>query len=433
MKRFIRITFLLLALLLFTPPSWAQESVVHALLFFSHTCPHCHKVINEDIPPLKEKYGDQLIVLGINTASEQGSNLYHAAVEYYQIPPERLGVPTLIINDTVLVGSLEIPDKFPDLIEAGLAAGGIDWPDIPALQKLLDAGGIVGSEDPERGNETRDISQNKPTDQVTNPTDEDTVVKTQPVIDEQIIEKTEIAAFPNVDEAEKDEVDMVEPSQENLSSKDKLHGISTNLEEATISTGELSLSRRFAQDKAGNTASVIVLMGMVLSVAVVGKNVARTPVNLKPWPIWVVFILVLIGLFVSIYLSYVEITETEAVCGPVGDCNTVQQSSYALLFGLIPIGVLGIAGYLLVGITWLFAVFGPKKWRKICILSSWLLCVFGALFSVYLTFLEPFVIGATCAWCLSSAILMHLLLWATTAPAIKVWKMYRLNIPHSFA
>jgi len=36
---------------------------------------------------------------------------------------------------------------------------------------------------------------------------------------------------------------------------------------------------------------------------------------------------------------------------------------------------------------------------------------FGTLFSIYLTFLEPFVIGATCAWCLSSAIIMTLLIW----------------------
>jgi uncharacterized membrane protein len=37
--------------------------------------------------------------------------------------------------------------------------------------------------------------------------------------------------------------------------------------------------------------------------------------------------------------------------------------------------------------------------------------VAGTLFSIYLTFLEPFVIGATCAWCLASAIIMTLLLW----------------------
>jgi len=41
----------------------------------------------------------------------------------------------------------------------------------------------------------------------------------------------------------------------------------------------------------------------------------------------------------------------------------------------------------------------------------------GTLFSIYLTFLEPFVIGATCAWCLASAILMTGLLWITAEPA----------------
>ena len=40
----------------------------------------------------------------------------------------------------------------------------------------------------------------------------------------------------------------------------------------------------------------------------------------------------------------------------------------------------------------------------------------GTLFSIYLTFLEPFVIGATCAWCLTSAILMTTLLLLTVTP-----------------
>jgi uncharacterized membrane protein len=35
----------------------------------------------------------------------------------------------------------------------------------------------------------------------------------------------------------------------------------------------------------------------------------------------------------------------------------------------------------------------------------------GTLFSIYLTFLEPFVIGATCAWCLASSIIMAAILW----------------------
>jgi uncharacterized membrane protein len=41
---------------------------------------------------------------------------------------------------------------------------------------------------------------------------------------------------------------------------------------------------------------------------------------------------------------------------------------------------------------------------------------FGVLFSIYLTFLEPFVIGATCAWCLTSAIIMTAMLWLSLSP-----------------
>jgi uncharacterized membrane protein len=45
------------------------------------------------------------------------------------------------------------------------------------------------------------------------------------------------------------------------------------------------------------------------------------------------------------------------------------------------------------------------------------MCIFGVLFSIYLTFLEPFVIGATCMWCISSAVLMIILLLISTPAA----------------
>ena len=44
------------------------------------------------------------------------------------------------------------------------------------------------------------------------------------------------------------------------------------------------------------------------------------------------------------YLTYVETQLVQAVCGPVGDCNAVQSSSYARLFGVLPVGVLGASG-----------------------------------------------------------------------------------------
>ena len=48
---------------------------------------------------------------------------------------------------------------------------------------------------------------------------------------------------------------------------------------------------------------------------------------------WAVPLLCVAGIVVASYLGFVEPTSSKAVCGPVGDCNTVQESEYALLFG----------------------------------------------------------------------------------------------------
>jgi uncharacterized membrane protein len=101
----------------------------------------------------------------------------------------------------------------------------------------------------------------------------------------------------------------------------------------------------------------------------------------------------------------------------VGDCNTVQQSSYARLFGIVPIGVLGLVGYLDIFATWIVAALAKGALADLAWLGLFLMALLGTLFSIYLTFLEPFVIGATCAWCLTSAVLMAFLLWLSLAPA----------------
>jgi uncharacterized membrane protein len=122
-------------------------------------------------------------------------------------------------------------------------------------------------------------------------------------------------------------------------------------------------------------------------------------------------VLCLIGLGVAGYLAYVETAQVEAVCGPVGDCNTVQQSAYARLFGVLPIGVLGLMGYIAILAAWLVRRFRRGRPADLAALALLGMTAFGTLFSIYLTILEPFVIGATCAWCLTSAIIITLLLW----------------------
>ena len=47
------------------------------------------------------------------------------------------------------------------------------------------------------------------------------------------------------------------------------------------------------------------------------------------------------GMVVAGYLTYVDLTQTTAVCGPLGECDAVQNSVYAHIAG-IPVAVLGL-------------------------------------------------------------------------------------------
>jgi uncharacterized membrane protein len=187
------------------------------------------------------------------------------------------------------------------------------------------------------------------------------------------------------------------------------------LVEAEPPTG---LRERLASDPAGNALAVIVLAGMILSLGSVIRYLPAAQKAARPVaPSRVIPVLCLIGMVVAGYLAYVETARVTAVCGPVGDCNTVQQSEYARLFGILPIGVLGLAGYLAILAAWLIARFGPQRFVRPASLALLGMTFFGVLFSIYLTFLEPFVIGATCAWCLTSALMMTLLLWLAVVPS----------------
>ena len=135
------------------------------------------------------------------------------------------------------------------------------------------------------------------------------------------------------------------------------------------------------------------------------------------WQKWAIPISILGGLAVAGYLTFIEATSAPVMCGPSGGCAEVQTSKYAILFGILPVGVLGLIGYLAILAGWIVWQFGPQATQKLGALSIWGMCIFGVLFSIYLTFLEPFVIGATCMWCISSAVLMMILLLISTPAA----------------
>jgi uncharacterized membrane protein len=115
----------------------------------------------------------------------------------------------------------------------------------------------------------------------------------------------------------------------------------------------------------------------------------------------------------------VETQAVSAVCGPVGDCNAVQSSPYARLFGVLPVGILGLAGYLGILLAWSWRRLRPTGLSRRAPAAIFAMALFGTLFSVYLTYLEPFVIRAVCIWCLTSAVLITLLLLVSVRPAME--------------
>ncbi len=325
--------------LLLTPAAQASGPVVHAVLFYSPTCPHCHVIMTETLPPLVEKYGQQLQILQTDVTTPAGQAVYQAAVRQFAISSDRQGVPTLIVGASVLVGSGEIPEQFPSLIEKYLAQDGAAWPAIEGLPAL--------------------IARN-PTASLAQPPD---------------------------------------------------------------------LAARLARDPAGNSLAIAILAGMILVLGYVvfdfrrvgSRRHARRVTPPPAWLPWVTPALIVVGMLVAGYLAYVEVTQSAAVCGPVGDCNAVQQSAYARLLGVLPIGVLGLAGYAAIAVAWGASRLGVKRvaaWGALGVLG---LTLFGTLFSIYLTFLEPFVIGAVCAWCLTSAVVMTALLCLAVGPGKQAW------------
>jgi uncharacterized membrane protein len=116
--------------------------------------------------------------------------------------------------------------------------------------------------------------------------------------------------------------------------------------------------------------------------------------------------LALLGLAISVYLTYVHYAGIEPVCSSISNCERVQTSEYADLVG-IPVAVLGIAGYAAILLSLRMRV-------EVTALLSYLALAFSA----YLTWAEVFKIEAICQWCVASAIITLVIAVLATVRAL---------------
>ena len=412
MKRLAAV-LVLLALAALAPAAGAQEPVVEAVLFYSPECSHCAYVMNDLLFPVWfPQYGGEpewrydqslgeevafylvdngtLEILLVDRDIPAGREFYDAATEALAVPQERLGVPRLVVGDGYLVGSIEIPEQFPVIIEEGLAAGGIGWPGLPGLEEIL--AGIPA--EPVTGTTVPATTTTVPPPTTTLPADTTTSVP-----DGSATSAPGTSAAPGTTSAVTTTV-ATTPSE-------------------VLSFGGDSPWDRFRRDTVANSLAVAVLVLMILSLGGVAW-LSRRGGEAAP-PGFAVPLLALAGLAVAVYLSFIETSGLEAVCGPVGDCNAVQQSKWAEVLG-IPVGLIGVGGYAIVLVSWAVARFRSGRLADWAGVALHVGAVAGTGFSIYLTFLEPFVIGATCMWCLSSAVIVTVLMWLTARPAAAAWE-----------
>jgi uncharacterized membrane protein len=139
------------------------------------------------------------------------------------------------------------------------------------------------------------------------------------------------------------------------------------------------------------------------------------------WLRWTTFALALIGLGVSIYLTYAHYTES-ALAGctettGVVNCGKVTTSEQSVVFG-IPVAVLGLAFY-----VFMVAIMSPWAWkarRREVGLVRLASLVVGIGFVLYLIYAELFDIGSICLYCTSVHVITFFL-FVLTGLAAAIW------------
>ncbi len=343
------------------PLAAAQQPIVRAVLFWAEGCGHCHAVIERSLAPLQRQYGSQLQIAMIEVSSGENYAYFRQIEEAARLPAERRGVPALFIGDRILVGSQEIPAELPDLIQRYLAAGGVDYPALPGLSEHMARTAV-------------DLA-------------------------------TFIVATPT-------------PA-----------AVQAGVALASAALAPVGERSAAAEQPVAQGFGLATAVAVLLAVAIIyalaalaavssGRSLPTLPDSMD----WLIPALSLIGLGVAGYLTFVETQNVRAVCGPVGDCNAVQASPYAKLFGVVPVGLLGMGGYVAILAAWLVRRRGAGSLAVYAPIALLAMALFGALFSLYLTYIELAVILAVCIWCLTSAVLMALILILAVGPALAVFQ-----------
>ena len=128
----------------------------------------------------------------------------------------------------------------------------------------------------------------------------------------------------------------------------------------------------------------------------------------------IVAALALAGIFISLYLTLYKLGIIGELSCSIGSCETVNTSRWSRFLGL-PVAAWGLLFYLDVfGIALIGTLprFEDERVLSVVLVAE---SAVGVLFSAWLTYLELAVIHAICVWCVTSAVIVTLILAVSVA------------------
>ena len=136
-----------------------------------------------------------------------------------------------------------------------------------------------------------------------------------------------------------------------------------------------------------------------------GANIQTQNLPAKSSKLFVIIACVaLVGLADAIYLTVQHVTGQSVRCTIVSGCSEVLSSSYASFNG-VPLALIGAVAYFTVFSLAILAAFGYPFVRRLLAVTVGLMF----LTTLWLLYLQAFVIGHFCQFCLLSAVVTTVL------------------------
>ena len=150
---------------------------------------------------------------------------------------------------------------------------------------------------------------------------------------------------------------------------------------------------------------------------------ATRPAGQPPWLQVTSFVLAILGLVISAYETYAHFNGSHLAGCPTGgggtfNCTAVITSPQSMVFGVIPVAILGLAFY--VAAVPLFSPWAWRARRREVHLLRLVSVVIGMGFVMYLIYAELYQIGDICEYCTGVHIVTFLLFCITVFSAA-IW------------